>query len=164
MSESSCYDRSNCARHCFSGVSNFLGGAVGNRIDAYYNSHSQEMRCFLRTVMVNGDWKRCASSTLEVKYQGLCQGNGNGATRWRCTSAGRAAISITTMVAHKSDGQGATFAFVCPFTPSKSIDLIAIFSLLMIHSLFIALWEEGDNKWGWGPRSSGSGWERPQLE
>ncbi len=77
----------------------------------------QEMRYFLRTVY--GDSKRCANSTLalEVKHQGLCQGNG-------AAPAGWAAISITILMAHKADGHGATF--VCSFTPSKSIDLAAI--------------------------------------
>ena len=75
----------------------------------------QEMRYFLRTAY--GDSTRCANSTVEVKYQGLCQGNG-------AAPAGWAAISITILMAHKADGHGATF--VCPFTPSKQIDLAAI--------------------------------------
>ena len=79
----------------------------------------QEMWCFLRAAY--GVLKRCANSNLEleVKYQGLCQRNG-------AAPAGWAAISITILMAHKADGQGAGATFVCPFTPSKSIDLTAI--------------------------------------
>ncbi len=73
------------------------------------------MRYFLRTAY--GGSKRCVNSTLEVKYQSLCQGNG-------AAPAGWAVISITILIAHKADGHAATF--VCPFTPSKSIDLAAI--------------------------------------
>ena len=80
----------------------------------------QEMWCFLRAAY--GVLKRCANSNLEleVKYQGLCQGNG-------AAPAGCAAMSITILMAHKADGHGATF--VCPFTftPSKSIDLAILF-------------------------------------
>ncbi len=84
----------------------------------------QEMWCFLRSTY--GDLKRCANSNLEVKYQGLCQGNG-------AAPLPGAAMSIIILMAHKADGHGATF--VCPFTPSKSIDLAILFvdDLDIIH-------------------------------
>jgi hypothetical protein len=46
----------------------------------------QEMKYFLRTAF--GDSKGYANSTLEVKYQGSCQGNG-------AAQAGWAVVSIT---------------------------------------------------------------------
>ena len=60
----------------------------------------QDMKYFLRTAY--GDSEGCAQSKIEVKYQGLCQGNG-------AAPAGWAVISITMLQAHKRRGHGATF-------------------------------------------------------
>jgi hypothetical protein len=65
----------------------------------------QEMKYFLRTAY--GDSKEFAGSTIEVKYQGLCQGNG-------AAPAGWAVISITIIGAHKRKGHGGYF--VCPIS------------------------------------------------
>ena len=65
----------------------------------------EEMKYFLRTAY--GDSKNCAGSKIEVKFQGLCQGNG-------AAPAGWAVISITILMAHKEKGHGAHF--VCPIS------------------------------------------------
>jgi hypothetical protein len=65
----------------------------------------QDMKYFLRTAY--GDSKGCAQSKIEIKYQGLCQGNG-------AAPAGWAVISITVLRAHKRRGHGATFR--CPIS------------------------------------------------
>ena len=69
----------------------------------------QDMKYFLRTAY--GDSKGCAQSKIEIKYQGLCQGNG-------AAPAGWAVISITVLRAHKKKGHGATF--MCPISKIKS--------------------------------------------
>ena len=51
----------------------------------------EEMRYFLRTAY--GNSKEYVGSTIEVKYQGICQGNG-------AAPEGRAVISITIINAH----------------------------------------------------------------
>jgi hypothetical protein len=68
----------------------------------------QDMKYFLQTAF--GDSKNFRGSKLEVKYQGMCQGNG--AAPARC-----AAISITILNAHKKKGHSATF--MCPVTSDK---------------------------------------------
>jgi hypothetical protein len=68
----------------------------------------QDMKYFLRTAY--GDSKDFANSRIEVKYQGLCQGNG-------AAPVGCAVISITVVRAHKRKGHGATF--LCPISNVK---------------------------------------------
>merc|ERR1711966_529032 len=63
----------------------------------------EETKYFLRTAY--GDSKNFRGSKLEVKFQGLCQGNG-------AAPAGWAVISIVILGAHKRKGHGAKF--VCP--------------------------------------------------
>jgi len=63
------------------------------------------MKYFLRTAY--GDSKDFAGSSIEVKFQGLCQGNG-------AAPAGWAVISITILNSHKEKGHGAHF--VCPIS------------------------------------------------
>ncbi len=70
----------------------------------------QDMKYFLRTAY--GDSTTCAHSRIEVKYQGLCQGNG-------AAPAGWAVISITILRAHKRNGHGAIF--MCPVTKLKFV-------------------------------------------
>lgn len=65
----------------------------------------QDMKYFLRTAF--GDSTDYASSSVQVKFQGLCQGNG-------AAPAGWAVISITVLNAHKRKGHGAKF--VCPIS------------------------------------------------
>ena len=68
----------------------------------------QEMKFYLRTAF--GDSKTCAGSEIQVKTQGLCQGNG-------ASPAGWAVISITILNAHKKKGHGAQI--VCPISNLK---------------------------------------------
>ena len=65
----------------------------------------EEMKYFLRTAY--GDSRDFVGSTIDVKFQGLCQGNG-------AAPAGWAVISITVLQAHKQKGHGAKF--VCPIS------------------------------------------------
>ena len=60
----------------------------------------EEMKYFLRTAY--RDSKEYVGSTIEVKFQGLCQGNG-------AAPAGWAVISITIINAHKRKGHGGHF-------------------------------------------------------
>jgi hypothetical protein len=76
----------------------------------------QEMKYFLHTAY--GGSKEFANSKIEVKYQGLCQGNGAAPTGW-------AVISITVVRAHKRKGHGATF--MCPISKLKFV-LAAVLS------------------------------------
>ncbi len=69
----------------------------------------QEMKFFLRTGF--GDSTDFASSTLSIKTQGLCQGNG-------ASPAGWAVVSICIISAHKKKGHGTHFT--CPITKLKS--------------------------------------------
>ena len=63
----------------------------------------QEMKFYLpRTAF--GDSKDFAGATLEIKTQGLCQGNG-------AAPAGWAVASITILSAHKRKGHGAKLVF-----------------------------------------------------
>ena len=65
----------------------------------------QEMQFFLRTAF--GDSTQAAGSSIEIKTQGLCQGNG-------AAPAGWAVVSIAILNAHKKKGHGATF--LCPIS------------------------------------------------
>lgn len=65
----------------------------------------QEMKFFLRTAY--GDSDTAAGSHIEVKTQGLCQGNG-------AAPAGWAVVSITILLAHKKKGHG--IKLVCPIS------------------------------------------------
>jgi len=69
----------------------------------------QEMKFFLRTGF--DDSNDFVSSTLSIKTQGLCQGNG-------ASPAGWAVVSICILSAHKKRGHGAHFT--CPITKLKS--------------------------------------------
>jgi hypothetical protein len=65
----------------------------------------QEMKFFLRTGF--GDSKSFAQSTIEIKTQGMCQGNGAAGAAW-------AVVNITMIRAHKRKGHGAKF--LCPIS------------------------------------------------
>jgi hypothetical protein len=60
----------------------------------------QEMKFFLRTAY--GDSKTFAGSSIEIKMQGLGQGNG-------ASPAGWCVISIVILQAHGAKGHGAQF-------------------------------------------------------
>ena len=65
----------------------------------------QEMKFFLRTAF--GDSDQAVGSRIQLRTQGLMQGNG-------AAPAGWAVVSICIINAHKADGHGATF--LCPIT------------------------------------------------
>jgi uncharacterized protein (UPF0332 family) len=69
----------------------------------------QEIKFFLCTGF--GDSTEFATSLLEIKTQGLCQGNG-------ASPAGWAVVSICIILAHKKKGHGAHF--LCPIMKLKS--------------------------------------------
>jgi hypothetical protein len=69
----------------------------------------QEMKFFLRTGF--GDSTDFTSSKLEIKTQGLCQGND-------AAPAGWAVVIICIIKAHKRKGHGAHF--ICPITKLTS--------------------------------------------
>ena len=69
----------------------------------------QEMKFFLRTGF--GDSTNFATSSLEIKTQGLCQGNG-------AAPAGWAVVSVCIISVHKKKGHGAHF--LCPITKLRS--------------------------------------------
>jgi hypothetical protein len=75
----------------------------------------QDMKYFLRTAF--GDSRNFRGSKIEIKYQGLRQGNG-------AAPAGWAAISITILSAHKKKGPHSA-TFMCPIT-NKVVKLAAI--------------------------------------
>ena len=84
----------------------------------------EDMKYFLRTAY--GDSKRAVGSRLEVKFQGLCQGNG-------AAPAGWVVISITILHAHKEKGHGAQF--VCPIsrTTGKLAAILFVDDTDIIH-------------------------------
>ena len=78
-------------------------GAVASMLEAIQN-----MKFFLRTAF--GDSKDFAGSTIELRTQGLCQGNG-------AAPAGWAVISIVIIRAHEEKGHGANI--VAPISGTK---------------------------------------------
>ena len=65
----------------------------------------EKMKHFLQTAY--GDSKNVSGSTIELKFQGIFQGNG-------AALAGSVVISITILCAHKIKGHGGHF--VCPIS------------------------------------------------
>jgi hypothetical protein len=77
----------------------------------------QEMKFFLRTAF--GDSKDFAGLMVEIKTQGLCQGNGAALAGWT-------AVSIVILNAHRRRGHGAKF--LCPILLMRS-NLAAVLSV-----------------------------------
>lgn len=100
-------DAANCYDSVAHAIASLVFQACGVPVNAVKSMLGaiQDMKYFLRTAY--GDSKNCANSMIEVKYQGLCQGNG-------LAPAGWAVISITMLNAHKKRGHSATFR--CPVT------------------------------------------------
>ena len=99
------------ADNCYDRVSHAIASMVVQAFGVSENTASsmlktiQEMQFFLRTAF--GDSKEAAGSSIEIKTQGLCQGNG-------AAPAGWAVVSIAILNAHKKKGHGATF--LCPIS------------------------------------------------
>ena len=105
-----CYDRvphatASLVFHSF-GILPLAAGAMFRTI--------QDMKFFLRRGF--GDSKDFAGAVLDIKTQGMCQGNGAAPTAWRL-------VSIVILNAHKRRGHSAKF--VCPASLTKS-QLLAV--------------------------------------
>lgn len=100
-------DASNCYDSIAHAIASLIFQAYGVPVEGVESMLSaiQDMKYFLR--MAFGDSRDFRGSKIEIKYQGLCQGNG-------AAPAGWAVISITILNAHKRKGHGATF--MCPIT------------------------------------------------
>ena len=96
-----CYDR---VAHAIASLVFQAFGVSANSAGAMLKT-IQEMKFFLRTAF--GDSQTAAGSTIEIKTQGLCQGNG-------AAPAGWTVVSIIILNAHKRKGHGATFR--CPIS------------------------------------------------
>ena len=95
-------DASNCYDRIAHAIASLVFRACGVPTSAVKSMLEaiQNMKFFLRTAF--GDSTSFAGSTLGVKTQGLCQGNG-------AAPAGWAVISVVIIRAHKNKGHGATF-------------------------------------------------------
>lgn len=100
-------DATNCYDSIAHAIASIIFQACGVPVEGVEAMLSaiQDMKYFLRTAY--GDSKNFRGSKIEIKYQGLCQGNG-------AAPAGWAVISITILNAHKRKGHGASF--VCPIS------------------------------------------------
>ena len=101
MDAAQCYDR---VAHAIASLVFQAFGVPEEAVQSMLES-IQDMKYFLRTAF--GDSTDFAGSTIQVKFQGLCQGNG-------AAPAGWAVVSITILNAHKRKGHGAKF--VCPIS------------------------------------------------
>ena len=79
-------------------------GAPLNAVESMLTA-IEEMKYFLRTEY--GDSRDFRGSSIQIKFQGLCQGTG-------AAPAGWAVISITILGAHKREEHGGHF--ICPIT------------------------------------------------
>ena len=84
----------------------------------------QDMKLFLRTSF--GDSRDCAGSLIDVKTQGLCQGN-------RAAPAGWAVVSIVILNAHKREGRGAKFRCPVSLTCSNLAAVLFVDDTDVIH-------------------------------
>ncbi len=105
-----CYDR---VAHAIASLV-FRSFGVSKEASGMMLTTIQNMKFFLRTAF--GDSKDFAGSVMEIKTQGLCQGNG-------AAPAGWAVVSIALLNAHKKRGHGAKF--LCPISLVRS-DLSAV--------------------------------------
>jgi hypothetical protein len=111
-------DASNCYDSITHAIASLIFQAMGVPVEEaeVMLEAIQDMKYFLRTAY--GDSNDFANCKIEVKYQGLCQGNG-------AAPAGWAVISITVVRAHIRKVHGATF--VCPISKLKFILAAVLF-------------------------------------
>jgi hypothetical protein len=109
-------DATNCYDSIAHAIASIIYQACGVPVEGVEAMLSAilDMKYFLRTAF--GDSRNFRGSKIEIKYQGLCQGNG-------AAPAGWTVISITILNAHKRKGHGATF--VCPIS-NINVTLAAI--------------------------------------
>ncbi len=119
-------DADNCYNQIAHAIASLVFQAFGVPLSATESMLTtiQEMKFFLRTGF--GDSTDFASSKLEIKTQGLCQGNG-------ALPAGWAVVSICIINANKKRGHGAHF--ICPITKLKShiVGIIYVDDTDLIH-------------------------------
>ena len=101
MDAANCYDS---IAHAITSILFQAFGVPDKAIETLLTS-IEEMKYFLRTSY--GDPKEYVSSTIEVKFQVLCQGNG-------AAPAGWAVIKITIINSHKRKGHRGHF--ICPIS------------------------------------------------
>ena len=84
----------------------------------------EEMKDFLRTAY--GDSKNFSGSTIELKFQELCQISGAGPEGW-------AVIGVTIICAHKRKGHGGHF--LCPISNINRhiASLLFVYDTYLIH-------------------------------
>lgn len=104
-------DAANCFDSIFHAIASLIFRAVGVPANAMESMLSaiQNMRYFLRTAY--GDSTSYAGSTIDVKFQGLCQGNG-------AAGAGWGVVSIVIVRCQKRKGFGGKF--LCPISVLQS--------------------------------------------
>ena len=75
-------DTANCYNSIAHAIASLVFQAFGVPEEAIESMLTaiQDMKYFLRTAY--GDSKHCAGSTIELKFQGLCQGNGAAPAGW----------------------------------------------------------------------------------
>eukprot|EP00956_Cyclotella_meneghiniana_P044208 scaffold307151_cov238-Cyclotella_meneghiniana.AAC.1 len=123
----------------------------------------QDMKYFLRTAF--GDSTDFKSSKIEVKFQGLCQGNG-------AAPAGWAAISVTIVNAHKRKGHSAVF--MCPITRkiTKLAAILYVDDCDLLHidmtgddSVYLTFEKMQDSVMNWGRLlvASGGSYKPPKC-
>ena len=100
-------DAANCYNIISHAIASLVFQAFGFPLEAVESmlTSIEEMKYFLWTAY--GDSKNFSGSTIELKFQGLCQGSGAAPEGW-------AVIIITIICAHKSKGRSGHF--VCPIS------------------------------------------------
>ena len=95
-------DASNCYDRIAHAIASLVFQAFGVKDAACQATLEciQNMRYYLRTAF--GDSREFAGSSIQVKYQGLCQGNGKAPAGW-CV------ISVVILNCHRAKGHGAKF-------------------------------------------------------
>jgi hypothetical protein len=161
----SCVDASNCYDSIAHAIASIIFQACGVPVEGVQAMLEaiQEMKYFLRTAF--GDSTAFANSKIEIKYQGLCQGNG-------AAPAGWAVISIAIIRAHKKRGHAATF--VCPMTSTitKLASILYVDDNDLVHidmnaddSAFITFQQTYESIKSWGQLliASGGAYKPPKC-
>jgi hypothetical protein len=84
----------------------------------------QDMKFFLRTAY--GDSKNFAGSTIEIKMQGLCQGNG-------ASPAGWCVINIMILRSHGAKGHGAHFLAPMSYVRRSLLAILYVDDTDLLH-------------------------------
>ena len=116
----SCYDR---IAHAIASLV-FQSFGVPSKSAVAMLKTIQDMKFFLRTAY--GDSSDFATSSIEVKSQGLCQGNG-------AAPAGWTVISITLLNAHKERGHSAIFRTPVSAKQGKIAAIIYVDDTDLLH-------------------------------